>query len=443
MQLLVIGDGGSGKTTILKHLAAEGARQAALNSNAPIFIYLRLTSFDRGDAGLDLLLDRLSLAAHLGQKEFEARWREGLRPIVFLLDGLNEVALANQLSCIQALSTLLQNSPPLHRYVITSRPGGEFETAASHPTEIRRLRVADTLKFGPQQVQQYLKAQGKTDLQSRISGHLEELASNPFLLWAITRTLAKLQQETPNSRGSLFRALIDRYIFGKREKSKPKPPTEYNYEFIKKPVLAQLALKMSDDGVTVATDYPALHQQIAKCILALDQEREQKRELPLEAKLFMPKDYAAVSFLRETMENGILVQDSDGLRFMHEYFAAVALDALTVEDLMHRAPSLRLARLDMRGAMFETLITWAGLSPQEKVTALVEGLREKHPLLAAHLAVEAGLPVCPLILNHKVVSREEFPLSWFANASAENTDGTGQAEYYRKIAFYADSTRRS
>ena len=135
--------------------------------------------------------------------------------------------------------------------------------------------------------------------------------------------------------------MIDRHIFGEREPSKANSPTDFNYELVKKPVLAQLALKMSDDGVTVVTDGSALREQVAKCLLALDQQREQKRELTLEAVVVMPKDYSALSFLREVVENGMLVRDDDGLRFMHEsvqeYFAAVALGTSTVEDLKQKA----------------------------------------------------------------------------------------------------------
>jgi tetratricopeptide (TPR) repeat protein len=409
MQLLVIGGGGSGKTTMLKHVAADGARRAVEDPRAPIFVYLRLASFDR-DGGFDLLLDRLSIAAHLDRKEFEARWRDGRRPIVFLLDGVNEVARAHQPSCAQALRTLLQNSLPLHHYVITSRPGGEFEAMASDSTESGRLQVADVLEFGPEKVQGYLKAQGRTEIQSRISGALKDLASNPFLLWAITRTLDHSEDSGHKNRGSLFAALIDRYVFKEREQRKPKPrPTDYNYELVKKPVLAQLALKMLEDGVTVVTDGPELLQQLSKHLLALASEQEHDRALTLEAEVFMPKDYSPVSFLRETVDNGVLVREGDGLRFMHErvqeYFAAVALDTSTIEDLVRRVPQLKLARLDARGPMFEALVIWAGLSKQEKVTALVEHLQDRHALLAAHLAVEAGLPADQLQkLQHQFLS---------------------------------------
>ena len=100
------------------------------------------------------------------------------------------------------------------------------------------------MQFGPERVREDLQAQGRSELQSRLSGRLEELASNPFLLWAITRTLVSHEQASLKNRGSLFTALIDRYIFDEREQSKPKPrPTQYNYALIKKPVLAKLALR--------------------------------------------------------------------------------------------------------------------------------------------------------------------------------------------------------
>src|SRR5262249_32255687 len=62
IQLLIVGSGGHGKTTMLKRAAAEGARRAVQDSRSPVCIYFRLASFDR-EGDFDLLLDRLSIAA--------------------------------------------------------------------------------------------------------------------------------------------------------------------------------------------------------------------------------------------------------------------------------------------------------------------------------------------------------------------------------------------
>lgn len=405
-QLLVIGPGGSGKTTLLRQLAAAGASRATEEPAAPVFVYARLTSFDRGEGAFDALLDLLSLAAQLDRADFENRWQSGTRPMVVLLDGLNEVAASYRSSCTRALWTLLQNSAPCHRYVITSRPGGELESMATTSTDHRQLRVADVLAFDPAQVRQYFEAQGRAELHERLSVQLRGLASNPFLLWAITRTLG----ESPHikNRGTLFSALIDGYIFEKREQGKPTPrPTSYNYRVVKQPVLARLALTMIEGGVTDIAEGPELYRGVAKQLLAL--EEANARALALEAETFMPRDFSGEGLVREIVDNGVLVREGERLRFMHEsveeYFAAFALRDADPEAIAARVRPLNLARLGARGPTFEMLVTWAGLAPQEAVVRLVTQLRDTHLLLAAHIAVEAGLPEDRLrILREQFVS---------------------------------------
>jgi len=189
MRLLVVSPGGGGKTTMLRHAAAEGAARALLNPEAPAFIYVRLASFDRDKDGFEGLKDLLSVAAGIDREGFESYWREGTRPIVIFLDGLNEVAHEYRATCSRAIGTLLQNSRSGRSYVITSRPGSDLESMAADPTENCGLRVADLLNFGPSQVEEYLAAQGVSELQEQITGQLCSLATSPFLLWALTRTL--------------------------------------------------------------------------------------------------------------------------------------------------------------------------------------------------------------------------------------------------------------
>ena len=120
VRLLMIGPGGRGKTTTLRHLAAEGARRAVLDPSAPICVYLSLTTFEAGDDGFRSLLDRLGVAAGLEREALSKRWRSGPRPILFLLDALNEVSRAHAESCTKALMTLLQGV--IRSMVISSLP---------------------------------------------------------------------------------------------------------------------------------------------------------------------------------------------------------------------------------------------------------------------------------------------------------------------------------
>jgi tetratricopeptide (TPR) repeat protein len=415
VHLLLIGPGGRGKTTTLRHLAAEGARRAVLDPNAPICVYLSLTTFEADDDAFRSLLNRLCVAAGLECEELTKRWQSGPRPLLFLLDALNEVSRAHAEGCTRALMTLLQGSYPQHRYIITARPGTDLESIAERGAENLQLRVFDLLKFSTAQVSAYLKAQGQADLQSRISDQLEGLASNPFLLWAITRVLtAPTAGQDKWNRGTLFQALIDHYIFEQREKSKPKPrPTTYNFELVKKPVLAALASKMIEDGVTQVTDRIELWTQVAERLKELADKHQ--HVYPLEPETFMPPQFAAVTLLSELLDNGVLVREGSNLRFMHEsvqeYFAAVALRDRPVEDLAARAPVLNLARPDARGPMFETLVTWAGLMTSERVADLALRLGLTHPLLAVHICSEA-------LLSGQVM--EEMKRAFFAMTESEH-----------------------
>jgi tetratricopeptide (TPR) repeat protein len=378
---------------MLRQAAAEGSARAAQNPEARVFIYVRLASFDRDKDGFNGLLELLSIAAGLDRERFEFCWREGTRQMAVLLDGLNEVAREYRPTCVRALATLLQNSPPGHSYVITSRPGIDLEAVAD-PSENNGLKIADVMSFGPEQVEQYLAAQGLSELKERITEQLYGLTSNPFVLWALTRTLAMTGTNAPNNRGSLFAALVDRYIFEQREQRKPAPPpTQYNYGLVKKPVLAALALKMVEDGKVEIAEDQALWQRVSRQLREL--KRQHYRALPLEPETFMPKDFAPASLLTEVVNNGVLIRDGARLRFMHEsiqeYFAAVALRDARAEELGRRAPKLNLASLRSRGPMFETLVTWAGLTTQGQAAALIHILLETHPLLAAHVAAESKL----------------------------------------------------
>jgi tetratricopeptide (TPR) repeat protein len=391
-QLLIVGAGGTGKTTLLRQLAASGAQRAVENPSAPVFLYLRLSSFDRSEGAFDALMNLLSLASRTPRTDFEQWWRSGSRPMTILLDGVNEVAAAYRSGCTQALWTLLQNSSPRHRYVITSRPGGELESMAVNSVDNRQLRVADILEFTWLQVEAFLAAQGRSDLRSRLSGELAGLASNPFLLWAIVRTSG----DSPHirNRGTLFQALIGDYIFEKRERRKPAPrPTNYSYRLVKEPVLSRLALTMIEQGMTDLVDGPVLYQEIAAQLIALEQSN--RRALALQAETFMPQNYSGEGLVREVIENGVLIREGDRLRFMHEsvqeYFAAVACRDEPADALVERVRPLNLARLESRGPTFEMLVTWAGLATPTAVGRLVEAVRQKHVLLAVHLAREAAL----------------------------------------------------
>ena len=86
-RLFLIGSGGRGKTTSLRHFAGEGARRAVHDAAAPVPVCLQFTTFDSGNDGFKALLDRLSVATGLDVKDFKRRWLSGPRPMLLLLDS--------------------------------------------------------------------------------------------------------------------------------------------------------------------------------------------------------------------------------------------------------------------------------------------------------------------------------------------------------------------
>jgi hypothetical protein len=394
-RLLVVGGGGGGKTTTLRHLAAQTAGRALADPRAPVPVYVRLNSFDSPENGLAALLRLIGVALDLEPAQAERQWRGGDRPLLFLFDGLNEVARDYRETCTRALLTMLQGPGPQHRYVVTTRPGGPLERVADHPTEGSGLVVLDLLDLRPEQIKRYVEAQGRSASYERIRRQVEGLAASPFLLWAATRALGSTSAGAAgHSRGALLRHLVDHYIYEVRERGKPAPrPTTYDYALVKKPVLARLALKMSSEERTVVPENLELQQGVLAHLREIEKTYEGIYELTPEA--FMPPDRTPVGLLDEVVDNGVLIREGGTLRFLHEsvqeYFAASALEDEPPHMLVERAPEWSPDRHKVRGPDFEILVMLSGLLDHTAAGTLAVALLPHNPLLAAYVGQEAGL----------------------------------------------------
>jgi hypothetical protein len=81
----------------------------------------------------------------------------------------------------------------------------------------------------------------------RLDPDLRRFLEVPFLLWAYAR--ARSSHEAARNRGQIYRLLVDDSLFGLR-KARPSLAV-YDYELVKKPVLAWLAARMTADGQTL------------------------------------------------------------------------------------------------------------------------------------------------------------------------------------------------
>src|SRR6185295_5151362 len=98
--------------------------------------------------------------------------------------------------------------------------------------------------------------------------------------------------------------LIDRYLFETHEAQKKPSPTEYNYDLVKKPVLASIALRMIEEGVTrKVQDLPFLkevHTQLKQV------RTEYEGLIDVRPYELMPDPPSAKGILDETVLNGVL-----------------------------------------------------------------------------------------------------------------------------------------
>ena len=202
----------------------------------------------------------------------------------------------------------------------------------------------------------------------------------------------------PRNLGQLYENLIDRYIFGVYEESRPKEtrPTRYNYQLVKKPVVARLAVRICRQGATRWTEDTATLASIRDHLHELREANAGLR--PLLPHEFMPEPFAKV-FLDELVENGILQRQGTTLEFMHEsvrdYFAATEVSRWPVQEVLQNVLPLvwrgvepGYDELPVEGTFFQALMMSCGLRTDAE--HVLRALVERHPLLAAHCF--AGAP---------------------------------------------------
>jgi tetratricopeptide (TPR) repeat protein len=379
-RVLLLGEGGSGKTTTLLEIAAGAAAAATVTASAPVPVYVELKNFDVSENGFARLFAMAANAVHgMEEREVDTLWRTGSRPFLFLLDGLNEQR-GRAAACISSLQELAAREP--HFYVVSSRPTPEVEALAAADGG---FTVADLLPLNTEQIEQYLSAQRLGWLYERMDDALKHLSRNPFMLVALARSCEGLPRgELPHNMGQLYRTFVEGYIFGERETRRGL--VTYAYAEVKKPILASLALRMTRDGVTVV---PRDEQLVAAV--------EEKLEVVWAAarrRSVMPDAWDPNGLLDELVANGVMRATAGGIEFMHqsvqEFFTAVALAPEAPEDAVALVPPLIWRHVDVESettgvdadhAFRVPVLMLAGLSPN--ADELIVALAAWDPLLAA------------------------------------------------------------
>jgi tetratricopeptide (TPR) repeat protein len=382
---LVLGGGGTGKTVSLLNLALYQARLALDNGSSFVPLYSKLNSFDTTKNSFDRLFEVIASSTGIGPVELRRHWYEGRRPLLLFLDGFNEIASDFQAACVGAVQEMLRVRR--HGLIITSRPESILAPLTSGEVRLQPMEIVELSDTG---VKEFLKRCGAGALYQRLGEPLRQLGRTPLILWALIQSrLDSGNDQLPRNLGELYKSFIDEFIFAKREQGKVPPPTRYNYKLVKRPVLSELAFRMTSEGVTrYREDLDGLKAVGMKLRMIRDQYRDVYELRPHE---FMPDSFAAKALIDEMVRNGVMRRETDHLEFMHEsvqdYFAAVALMeqpvAVTVASVPeaewvpgeHRPANAR--QTPLRGA----IVMLAGLLTQGD--ELVNDLLDKDITLAA------------------------------------------------------------
>ncbi|MGZ8975703.1 SUMF1/EgtB/PvdO family nonheme iron enzyme, partial [Methylomagnum sp.] len=362
-RLVVLGDPGIGKTTLLRYLTLLYARDLAEDTDRvrsdlglpergvlPIFLPLRqmgryLAEHRRADDGLDghgLLLDFLEAMLDSERIEvpadfFDAALRTGQAAI--LLDGLDEVADPALRRRVSRLVDGFTRAHPGCRMVVTSRIVGYTE--ASQLTEgyaaatVRDFSLDDIRRFlsqwhrlvaigqmGPGPTAEAHAAEQTRQLLDAIEGkdRVRELAINPLMLTVIAlvhRDSVKL----PDQRAELYAEAVD-VLLGKWDEARGVPDAA---------ILAERGFDRRNRRLILQDLALAMHERKLKEIDAEPLGKLLTRELADDVDNPRELPGAVERFLQVIRERtGLLIARGEGTyAFSHltfqEYLAALAI----------------------------------------------------------------------------------------------------------------------
>lgn len=397
-RLMVIGEPGSGKSVLLKHMAwSYGEGKLDWLSDRPVVVLLELYRLSEAKLDEAKLIQALVKAFDRNQFPSAGQFVQQMLKkgtLMLLLDGLDEVSSDIRQSVVQTLRDFLKKYTKC-RVVITCRTAiynGEFIAIAD-----RKLEVVE---FTDQQIQQFLRA-WEADLKrarksvSQLMAALRErplilkLARNPLLMTLVTYLYAEPGFVLPRSRADFYQEST-RILLEQREY---KGDDDYKFNRYdaneKRRVLEHLAL------------YTQEHQNELsdRRSLAASVVREQIRQVLPD--LDIAEDEAS-SILDEIAERSGLLREIDGGdRFlfphltMQEFFAATALKE--DEDFL-----IERFRTDP-AAWREVVKLWCSLANDS--TILVQAVHERDTLTSFECLAEARK--IDQILADEIINRFE------------------------------------
>jgi len=213
--LLILGEPGSGKTTMLLELARDTIARAEEDPTQPIPVVFNLSSWaEKRQPIAEWLVEELNTKYHI-PKRIAQPWVEN-DDLLLLLDGLDEVEAEHRDACTEAINNFRQEHG-LAPIAVCSR-AADYEALAT----CLRLQGAVGLRpLTSEQIDQYLAgAESEPMAVSRMlrrDAALQELAQSPLMLSVMALVYRELSVEAmpvsgPERRRRLFDAYVERML---------------------------------------------------------------------------------------------------------------------------------------------------------------------------------------------------------------------------------------
>ncbi|MDX1413864.1 MAG: NACHT domain-containing protein [Candidatus Promineifilaceae bacterium] len=219
-QLLILGEPGAGKTTMLLQLVSDLLRQAEEDPSRPIPAVFRLASWEHTQTLDEWLISELSnnyeVPGQLGRA-----WINGIG-FIPLLDGLDEVEPGFRIPCADAINRFRQQYPGV-KMLVTTRVS-DYHALATR----LQLDVAVVLQpLSMAQIDSYLSGHGRRleglRAMLRHDATMRELAQSPLMLSIMALAYNQMPADIAVSLGSqekgrelLFDVYVDRMLHYRR-----------------------------------------------------------------------------------------------------------------------------------------------------------------------------------------------------------------------------------
>jgi formylglycine-generating enzyme required for sulfatase activity len=391
--LVILGEPGAGKTTVLYKLALDAARHRLINGKGRIPLYLSLADYRDYPSPFDFV--QAVWRQHLGKQDLTDRLREG--GLLLLVDALNEMPFRDDRDYRERVGAWRRfvSEWPGNQVLFTCRSRDYGEPLGLHQVEIERLDDGRVREF----LERYLAEDLAREAWERLRGDpLLDLVRNPYYLSMLAYILAG-GGAWPANRAALFREFVGFLLT--REQSRG------HLDWPGKEVLEQALSGLAESIQPMGQGTRLARREMLARIPA--QVEGPEGPAAVEPSVVLRLGLAATLLDAERPPEG-----EEKVRFYHhqlqEYFAARALLARfrAGEDLSGRWRQPRLAR-EMPDAgplgpvdplppppptgWEEPTVLAAGLAPDP--SAFVEAVRRVNPVLAARCLNEGGITPLP------------------------------------------------